>query len=179
MFLLVVQKDVMVADLWNWVREERGWFPTFIRSFNDWEMEEVERFLSSIHRKKIRPWIEDKLLLKGSSHGNFSVKTLYSGFDLSLEIDFPFCSVRNHVIPFKISFFTWEAYWGKVIILDQLKRHGITLVNRCCLCEEDEETIDHLLIHCKITKMLLDLFFMTVGTSWVFSRSVVHTLLAW
>ena len=79
MFLLAVQKDAMVANLCNWVREEGGWSPTFLRSFNDWEMEKVERFLSSIHRNKIRPWIENKLLLKGSSHDNFSVMTLYSG----------------------------------------------------------------------------------------------------
>ena len=95
MYLLAMQKDAMVADLWNWVREEGGWSLTFLRSFNDWEMEKVERFLSSIHRKKIKPWIEDKLLLKGSSHGKFFVKTMYSGLDLSPKIDFPFRLVWN------------------------------------------------------------------------------------
>ena len=105
MFLLAVQKDAMVANMWNWVREEGGCSPTFLRSFNDWEMEEVESFLSSSHRKKIRPGIEDKLLMKGSNHGNFSVRTLYSGLDSSPEFDFPFRSVWNHVIPSKISFF--------------------------------------------------------------------------
>ena len=154
MFILVVQKDAMVANLWNSFREDGGWSPTFLRSFNDWEMEEVERFLSSIHRKKIIPWIEDKLLLKGSSNGNFSIGTLYSGLDLSPEIDFPFRSVWNSMFPSKISFFAWEASWGKVITLDQLKRHGRALANRCCLCEEEEETIDHLLIHYKIAMML-------------------------
>ena len=118
----------------------------------------MERFLSSIHRKKIRPWIEDKLLLKGSNHGNFSVRTMYSGLDLSPDIDFPFRSVWNSVIPYKIRFFAWEASWGKVITLDQLKCCGRALVNICCLCEVDEETIDHLLIHCKIARMLWDFF---------------------
>ena len=99
---------------------------------------------------------------------------MYSGLDLSPDIDFPSPSVWNSVIPSKIIFFTWEASWGKVITLDQFN-----LANRCCLCEEDEETIDHLLIHCKIVRMLWDLFLTIVGTSWVFPHSVLHTLSAW
>ena len=35
MFNLVVQKDVMAADLWDCNKEEGGWSPTFLRSFND------------------------------------------------------------------------------------------------------------------------------------------------
>ena len=49
--------------------------------------------------------------------------------------------------------------WGKVITLDKVKRRGRALANRCCLCEEDEETIDHLLIHGKMARMLWDIFF--------------------
>ena len=124
----------------------------------------MESFLSSIHKKKIRLGIEDKLLMKGSNHGNFSVRALYGGLDFLPEFDFPFRSVWNHVIPSKISFFAWEASWGKVITLDQVKWRRRALVNRCCLCEEDEETIDHLLIHCKMAKMLCDLFLSTVGS---------------
>ena len=64
-------------------------------------------------------------------------------------------------------------------MLDQLKRRGRALANRCFLCEEDEETIEHLLIHCSKARMLWDLFLLIVGSSWVFPRSVLHTLLAW
>ena len=63
--------------------------------------------------------------------------------------------------------------------LDLLKRRGRALANRCCLCEEDEETIDHLLIPCKAARMLCALFLTIVGTTWVFPYSVRHTLLAW
>ena len=66
-----------------------------------------------------------------------------------------------------------------MLTLDQLKRRGMAFANKCFMCEEEEETIDHLLIHCKITKMLWDLFWSIVGISWVFPHTILHTLLAW
>ena len=66
-------------------------------------------------------------------------------------------------MPSKMGIFSWEAAWGKILTLDNLKRRGMAFANRCFLCEEDEETIDHLLIHCKSAKMLWDLFLSIVG----------------
>ena len=50
-----------------------------------------------------------------------------------------------------------------MLTLDQLKLHGMTFTNICFLCEEDEESIDHLLIHCKSAIMLWNLFLSIVG----------------
>ena len=61
--------------------------------------------------------------------------------------------------------------------LDQLKHRGRILANTCHLSEEDEKTIDHLLVHYKKARMLWDLFSTIFGTSWVFL--VLHTLLSW
>ena len=66
-----------------------------------------------------------------------------------------------------------------MLTLDNLKRRGMAFANRCFLCEEDEEIINHLLIHCKSAKMLWDLLLSIVGISWAYPLSVLHTLLAW
>ena len=66
-----------------------------------------------------------------------------------------------------------------MLTLDQLKRKGITLVNSCFLCEEEEETIDHLLIHCSKAKMLWNLFLAIMDYNWVFPFTVRQALLAW
>ena len=66
-----------------------------------------------------------------------------------------------------------------MLTLDQRKRRGRALANRCFLCEGAEETIEHLLIHCKKVNTLWDLFLSIVGTNWVFLSSILHTLLAW
>ena len=46
-----------------------------------------------------------------------------------------------------------------MLILDQLNSRGMTFANSCFMCDEEEEIIDHVLIHCKIAKMLWDFFF--------------------
>ena len=76
-------------------------------------------------------------------------------------------------------FFAWEASWGKVLTLDQLKKRGRILANRCFLCCEEEESIDHILIHCTRARVLWELLFAIFGITWVLPLSVRDTLLGW
>ena len=76
----------------------------------------------------------------------------------------------------KISFFEWEATWGKALTLDLVQKRGWALANRCFMCLEKEETIDHLLLHCSKTRVLCDLHFTLFGVSWVLPSSVRETL---
>jgi hypothetical protein len=43
----------------------------------------------------------------------------------------------------------WSVALGKILTLDNLKRRNIVLVNRCGMCKKEEESIDHLLLHCE------------------------------
>ena len=178
LFNLALNKDARVADIWESGDGVGGWSPTFLRSLNDWEIEEMVRFLQILHDQNFRPTGEDMFLLKEVKAKSFSVKVMYKGYDISPAFDFPYQSIWNSVVPPKIGIFTWEAAWGKVLTLDNLKRRGMAFANRCFLCEEDEETINHLLIHCRSAKMLWDLLLSIGGVSWVFPSSVIHTLLA-
>ena len=55
LFRLTTQKNARVADLWDWDSGDGGWNPIFLRSFNDWEMEEVDRLLQVLYGKHIKP----------------------------------------------------------------------------------------------------------------------------
>ncbi|RVX05505.1 hypothetical protein CK203_013627 [Vitis vinifera] len=52
----------------------------------------------------------------------------------------------------KISFFAWEASWGRVLTLDRLQKRGWALANRCFSLPKVRGVIDHLLLHCERTR---------------------------
>ena len=179
LFSLAVQKDVMIRESWD-DSFDGGWIPRFSRPFNDWEVREVVNFMKMIHPWKVVANREDKLVLKGGSPSVYSVKLLYEILNRN-EVEttsFPALSVWNNMVPLKVGFFAWEASWGKVLTLDQLKKRGRSIANRCYLCEEEEETLNHLLVHCPKARMLWDLILAIVGIGWVFPFSVRQVLLA-
>ena len=53
LYALADNKEALVAELWDSSREEGGWSPRFIRSFNDWELDEILRLLNTIQGKQI------------------------------------------------------------------------------------------------------------------------------
>ena len=90
LFNLATHKDAKVVDIWDVSRVDGGWAPVFLRSFNDWGMEKVERFLRLLHNRNIRLGQEDNLLMKDSKKAGYSVILMYSLLDHSLPFGFPF-----------------------------------------------------------------------------------------
>jgi hypothetical protein len=55
------------------------------------------------------------------------------------------------------------------------------MINQCCQCKKDEETINHLILHCEYVADIWHLVLNSFGVSWVlvtfFSSSMVGNLL--
>ena len=141
----------------------------------------MENFLHTIQPWRVFSNREDRLILKGSNSGIYSVKLMYEALNRTAFESrlFPTISVWNPLVPLKVGFFAWEASWGKVLTLDQLKKRGRPLANRCYLCEKEEETLNHPLVHCPKARILWELILTIVGIGWVFPFSVRQVFLAW
>ena len=77
LFRMATNNSAAVADLWG--RQGGGggvWEVHFRRSFQDWELEEVSRFLEHISAVKVQEG-EDFLVWKIERRGKFSVKSYY------------------------------------------------------------------------------------------------------
>ncbi|RVW45235.1 LINE-1 retrotransposable element ORF2 protein [Vitis vinifera] len=153
LFALATSKEAWVNEVWTVEGDRRGsWTPTFNRSFNDWEMEEVGRLLCYLEGKMVRVDEEDRVSWVKSKDGVFLVKSLYKALQPASSALFPSKIIWRSCAQPKISFFVWEASWGRVLTLDRLQKRGWVLANRCFLCQKCGESINHLLLHCEKTR---------------------------
>ena len=82
-------------------------------------------------------------------------------------------------VPKRVSFFLWTAANDGILTIDNLVKRGRFLVNRCCLCYCDGESVDHLLLHCKFSHALWSEAFAVFGIQWVMPRSVSSFFSMW
>ena len=137
-----------MGEVWDTTRSEGGWILRFIKPFNDWEMEEIQRLISLISNKNISQKERDKIFWLVDKKGEYTVKANYRHLEGDTSEDIPTGLIWNNCIPPKVSVFTWEVWWSKVLTMDHLKKRGFQLISGCPLCKENEETIDHLLFYC-------------------------------
>ena len=63
-------------------------------------------------------------------------------------------SFGTHGCSLKYASLPRRQHGEKLLTLDQVQRRGWSLVNRCYLCQLEEESIDHIFLHCVKTKVL-------------------------
>ena len=73
-------------------------------------------------------------------------------------------------------FFMWTVAHGQILTLDNLMLCGRPLANRCCLCCNNAESVDHLVLFCPIAHSLWMYMIRLFGIEWVMPGSVVDLL---
>ena len=139
----------------------------------------MHSFLLGLNGKSVQQDVEDRVLWIETKCGKFLVKSLYKALEFGPSASFPLNVIWKSCVQPKVSFFGWEATWGKALTLDQLQKRGWPLANKCYLFQMHEESIDHILLHCAKTRTLWALFFTFFGVQWVLPASVKMTLLGW
>ena len=87
LFRIATHNSAVVADLWG-RQGSHFWEVHFRRSFQDWELEEVTRFLEHIFAVKIQEE-EDSLVWKIERRGKFNVKSFYRSLRAKNSLLFP------------------------------------------------------------------------------------------
>ena len=122
--------------------------------------------------------MEEKILWDVNKKGQYIVKANYMHMENERIDNYPVGLIWNNWVPPKVSVFTWEVWWGKVLTGDQLKRRGFQLANRCLMCKE-EENLGHLFLHCPTIWRFWALLIALLGMEWVFLLRIRDLMMGW
>ena len=124
-------------------------------------------FYTLLYSHRIRREGEDKIWRVPSCKGKFDVRSFYNVLAYKEPSSFPWKSIWCTKVPLKVAFFVWIVVLGRIPTFDNLRKRNLIVINRCCLCKLDGETVDHLLLQCEIACSLWYAIFSYFGLSWV------------
>ena len=153
------KKDVFGAEYLCWHNGIVHWDMLLIRLIQDWELASLESFFALLYSSKVDWNEEDKVLWVATQIGSFEVKSFYSVLSNRGKHSFPWKNIWKVKAPPKIAFYTWTAAKGRYLTLDSLWKRHICVVNRSCMCKNDWESVDRLLIHCPFACDLWSFYF--------------------
>jgi hypothetical protein len=95
---------------------------------------------------------EDKHIFRLAANGKYSAKAAYERLFLgSVEFE-PYERIWKTWAPPKCWFFLWLAGHKKCWTTDRLEKWGLDHPKRCPFCDQERETIDHLLVACVFSR---------------------------
>jgi hypothetical protein len=100
-----------------------------------------------------------------SKRGLFKVKSFFWSLVCSEGCHFPWKSVRRTKAPLRAVFFTWSAALSKILIMDNLKKQHVIMVDKSYICNRNGEYVNLLLLHCDMAYAIWIDFFSCSGLS--------------
>jgi hypothetical protein len=121
----------------------------------------------------------DSLCWRPPSQKIFQVRSYYSVLLNPSRISFPWRSVWKAKVPTRVAFFSWTATLGRILTIDNLRKRRVLIIDWCCMCKSDGESVNHLLLHCPLAQDLWNLVFTLFGVSKVMPRGVEDLFACW
>ncbi|XP_026417235.1 uncharacterized protein LOC113312713 [Papaver somniferum] len=141
-----------------------SWNFDFCRNLREAEIEDIAHLLNLLDTFN-RGEGRDQRLWQNDTK-TFSVAECYKSLEDDGMLVFPYKSVWNPKIPYKVIFFVWSLCYNAAPTMDLL-RNSYT-VNGCLLRKKSVESNQHLFLHCDTTRELWFYFLGAYNLQWVF-----------
>jgi hypothetical protein len=84
--------------------------------------------------------------------GQYSAKSAYGNLVLGATLFQPYERIWKAWAPPKCKLFMWLVAHKRCWTSDRLARQGLPHPEHCPLCDQEDETLDHLLVSCVFTR---------------------------
>ena len=185
LFRLSTRTSRPIADFVDQTRlQEEGvtsWNLHFFRNLQDREISQLQGLLQRLDRTHLCNSVEDNRIWLPDSTGSFSCKSAFAWLrkDDSSPTNFQAKGIWKLGIPVKVKVFSWLLVLGKLNVhanLQARKPYLSLSPGWCILCKKNNESIDHLFLHCDFSYSLWCKLLKEFDIQWVIPRSCSELL---
>jgi hypothetical protein len=101
----------------------------------------------------LQPEVEDKHIFSIAADGKYSAKSAYEGLFAGSTSFGHYHLIWKTWAPPKCRFFLWLVANKRCWTADRLAKRGLDHPARCLFCDQEAETIDHILVSCVFTRV--------------------------
>lgn len=106
----------------------------------------------TLENVQLTPLLPDRFVWKWTADGVYTSSSAYRAFFFG-SVALPGAKfVWRAATPPKVKFFFWLDLHGRLWTADRRKCHGLQPLATCALCDQGDETTDHLLTSCPFTR---------------------------
>lgn len=172
-----------IESLGRWEDQKWIWDLSWSRFLRPRDFEEVETLNGMLQNVILSVDTKDSLIWMPHKSGLFSVKSICSELDKSLnsEESPAIKGLWRGLVPPRIEIFMWLALLGRINTKSKLAGIGIIPQedSLCVLCQAELETHNHLLLHCEFSQKIWSWWLQTWNLSWVFPLNLRDAFTQW
>jgi hypothetical protein len=165
---LSIKEAEALAD-WRWLRDIHGTLTLQI-------LQEFFLILEQLEGIILQQGIPDKHLWRLSNSGQYTAKSAYDAFFLGSTLFGAADLVWKGWTPPKCSFFMWLVAHKTA---DRLAKRNLPHPTLCVLCDQEKETINHLLAGCVFARQFWFYFLQRLGLSVLSPQPGSESFLEW
>jgi hypothetical protein len=141
---------------YQWVRDITGarTAPVLIEYVQLWMM---------LRDVQLRPLESDRFVWRWTADGQYSVRSAYRAYFEGWTKLAGAKELWRAAVPPKVKFFFWLALHRRLWIADRWRRHGLQPAATCVLCDQADETTDHLLCSCVFSREVWARLLLPIG----------------
>lgn len=150
LYSFALNKDISVYE----VRRQGTWHIELHQGITEQAAEQHITLLNELHQYSHEAAHQDTPIWLWTNSGVFSVKSYYRAMEATPIQTTHIPRVWELKGPLRVMIFGWLMLRNRILTIDNLVIRGFSMVNRCCMCRMEAETVKHLFGRCKLTTEL-------------------------